>query len=234
MAPGDAIWTAERRGDPDSPVLAVFIHGGFWRAQYAADTIAPLAIRCAQAGYRSWNVEYPRVGMAGGGWPGTADAVRSAVLGAVAAADGRPLLVVGHSAGGHLALWVAGEVAVSEVVSLAGVCDMSPAASPGMGNGAVAEFLGTSTPDAALLAAASPIARLPIGVPALLIHGDADDRVPIAQSRAYLAAARAAGDRCELAELPGVDHFALIDPDGPAWPLIEARLAARAAARQQV
>jgi acetyl esterase/lipase len=221
----DPDWRAERAGDPDGPIVVVFIHGGFWRARYAADTIAPLARACAEADTRpwTWNIEYPRVGMPGGGWPGTALAVRSAVAAAVAQAGGRPVVLIGHSAGGHLALWAAREHSVAAAVSLAGVCDLEAAADAGLGNGAVLEFLGAD-PDADLYEAASPMARLPLGCPAVLIHGDADDVVPIEQSRAFRVAAHAAGDTCELHELPGGDHYEVIDPAGRALPVLHGLL----------
>jgi len=225
----EALWSAERFGDEDGPVVAVFVHGGFWRARWAADTIAPLARACAEAAPHPWvwNLEYPRVGMTGGGWPGTALAVREALGAAVEAATGRPVMVIGHSAGGHLALWAAHEHPVAAAVSLAGVCDLEEGVTTGIGNGAVLEFLG-ARPDSDLYAAASPIARLPLRSPALLIHGDADEDVPISQSRLYASAARAAGDECELHELPGGGHFEVIDPAGRAWPILSARLAALA------
>jgi acetyl esterase/lipase len=217
----DPDWSAERLGDQDGPVVAVFVHGGFWRARYAADTIRPLAESCAAQAPRPWvwNIEYPRVGMPGGGWPGTALAVRSAVGAAVAAADGRPVAVIGHSAGGHLALWSARECPVAGAAALAGVCDLESAADEGLGNGAVLEFLGAD-PDTDLYMAASPTARLPLRVKILLIHGDADDVVPPDQSREFHKAAVAAGDTCELHELPGGDHFEVIDPQGRGSPLL--------------
>jgi acetyl esterase/lipase len=224
-AGGDPDWSAERLGDPGGPVVAVFIHGGFWRARYAADTIAPLAQACADGDPSpwTWNIEYPRVGMPGGGWPGTALAVRSAVAAAVAQADGRPVVLIGHSAGGHLALWAAGEQPVTAVVSLAGVCDLEAGADEAIGHGAVLEFLGAD-PDADLYGAASPIARLPLRRRILLVHGDADDVVPIEQSRTFQTAAVAAGDTCALHELPGGDHFEVIDPAGRGWPAVRALL----------
>jgi acetyl esterase/lipase len=221
-------WSADRLGPDDGPALVVFIHGGFWRARFDAAAIVELARACGEAGFSTWNIEYPRVGMPGGGWPGTGRSVRAAVTAALTAAGERPVMLVGHSAGGHLALWAAGELPVAEVVSLAGVCDLRAAAAAGLGDGAVAELLGP-VPDDDVFGQASPLDRLPLGVPALLVHGDADDRVPIDQSRAYLAAARAAGDRCELVELPGADHFELVDAGGRAWPLIAEHLAALAA-----
>jgi acetyl esterase/lipase len=221
----EALWRAERFGDVDGPVVAVFVHGGFWRARWAADTIAPLARACAAAAPHPWvwNIEYPRVGMAGGGWPGTAVAVRDALGAAVTAAAGRPVVVIGHSAGGHLALWAAAHHPVATAVSLAGVCDLEEGVTTGIGNGAVLEFLGAG-PDSGLYGAASPIARLPLGSPSLLIHGDADEDVPVSQSRSFERAARAAGDDCELHELPGGGHFEVIDPEGRAWPILSGRL----------
>ncbi|MGZ4246610.1 MAG: alpha/beta hydrolase family protein [Solirubrobacteraceae bacterium] len=226
----ETTWTAERFGAADGPVVAVFVHGGFWRARYAADTIAPLARACAASEPRPWvwNIEYPRVGRSGGGWPDTALAVRDALGAAVTAAAGRPVAVIGHSAGGHLALWAAHEHPVATAVSLAGVCDLEEGATTGIGNGAVLEFLGAA-PDSDLYAAASPIARLPLGCRALLIHGDADEDVPVSQSRLFDKAARAAGDDCELHELPGGDHYEVIDPGGRAWPILSERMASLAA-----
>jgi acetyl esterase/lipase len=223
----EASWSAERFGDSDGPMVAVFVHGGFWRARWAADTIAPLARACAAADPHPWvwNLEYPRVGMVGGGWPGTAIAVRDALRAAVDAAAGRPVVVVGHSAGGHLALWAAAHHPVAAAVSLAGVCDLEEGVTTGIGNGAVLELLGAA-PDSDLYAAASPIARLPLGSPILLIHGDADEDVPVSQSQRFASAARAAGDDCELHELPGGGHFEVIDPAGRAWPILSGRLAA--------
>jgi acetyl esterase/lipase len=218
-------WTADRLGDQGGPVLVVFVHGGFWRARYGADTIAPLAEACAAQAPAPWvwNIEYPRIGMDGGGWPGTAEAVGDAVTAALKDAAGRPVVLVGHSAGGHLALWAAGEHPVTDVVSLAGITDLRSAARAGLSRGAVYELLGRE-PSNELYAAASPIERLPLGVPSLLIHGDDDENVPIDQSRSYLAAAVAAGDTCELRELPGAEHFEVIDPAGRAWPILRDRL----------
>jgi acetyl esterase/lipase len=218
-------WTAERLGHPQGELLVVFIHGGFWRARFGAEWIARLAEACAaELSSEVWNLEYPRVGMAGGGWPGTALAVREAVAEAAQTAGERPLVLVGHSAGGHLALWAARSVPAALVVSLAGVLDLEAGAHERIGEDAVAQFLGARPhEDPARYAEASPL-RLPLGSPMLLIHGDADQRVPVQHSRSFSAAARAAGDECDVCELAGGDHFEVVDPEGRAWPIVRARL----------
>ena len=110
-------------------------------------------------------------------------------------------------------------------MSLAGVCDLETGAREGIGDNAVAQFLGAEPDeDPARYAEASPIRRLPLDVPVLLIHGDADDRVPLSQSQDFLAAAQAAGDECRLSVLPGGDHFELVDPAARAWPIVLERL----------
>ena len=208
--------------------VAVLLHGGFWRARFTRSTMAALAVDLADRGWATWNVEYRRTGN-GGGVPETLDDVRAAVavLAQVPAPlDLRRVVIVGHSAGGQLGLCVAGEPLVSAVVALAGVCDLEAAFVEGIGEGAAAEFMGAAPaqrPDAYRLA--DPLAQIPAGVPVLLVHGDADRRVPVSQSRRYAQRAAAAGDeRCELMELAGVDHFALIDPRTETWAATAARL----------
>lgn len=220
------------RGGP-APVV-VLVHGGFWRAPYRRDLMSGLAHDLAGRGWAAFNIDYCRVGDAGGGWPGTLADVAAAVdhlagLAGPAELDLARVLAVGHSAGGQLALWLAGRpglpasapgaapaVRVSAAVSQAGVCDLVSGAD--LGRGAARELLGGAPeqlPERYLLA--SPQARLPLGVPGLLVHGDADDRVPVTQSRGYAAAAAEHGERVELVELAGVGHFEHLDPGHPAW-----------------
>src|SRR4051794_32633003 len=206
--------------------VAVVLHGGFWREQHSLDLTDDLARDLARRGWAAWNIEYRRVGeRSGGGWPVTLEDVAAAidVLGALdAPLDLGRVVAIGHSAGGHLALLAAGRAApgvrLAGVVSQAGVTDLVEADRLGLGEGAPAEVLGgpaAEAPDA--YAAASPVERVPLGVPALLVHGDADERVPVAQSTAYAQAARAADDEVELVVRPGEGHFVHIDPAAEAW-----------------
>lgn len=217
----------------------VLLHGGFWRARYGLDLMRPLAGAVVAAGLAAADVEYRRVGQAGGGYPGTLADV-AAALDLLATVPGLGALVlVGHSAGGQLALWGAGRHRLpagatgarpaarpAAVVSLAGVCDLAEAARAETGAGAVPDLLGGMPDDVPeRYATASPVMLVPLGVPTLLVHGDADDRVPVEQSRRYARRAAAAGDAVELVELPGVGHREVIDPATPAWREVARRLA---------
>jgi acetyl esterase/lipase len=196
--------------------VAVLLHGGFWRARYTLALMRAIATDLARRGWATWNAEYRRVD-AGGGVPETLDDVAAAVRALPVA--GSRVVAIGHSAGGQLALWLAGTGLVSAAVSLGGVCDLRDGARLGVGKGAVDAFVGDAD-----LGLADPMQRLPTGVPQLLVHGDLDDDVPVELSRRYADAARAAGDRCELLELPGVGHFEPIDPRTEAWSQVVAAL----------
>jgi acetyl esterase/lipase len=210
----------------------VLIHGGYWRRRYRLDLMRRLAADLNARGFAVWNIEYRRMDMAGGGWPGTFEDV-SAALDAVTGLDGGavdPARVglVGHSAGGHLALWAAhraarsGQVSPAVVVSLAGVCDLETAARLGLSNGAVPELLGGEPDDLPeVYRQADPMALAPLGVPQLVAHGTADEDVPIELSQRY---AEAAGREATLLTLPGADHMDMITPDTAAWARIAEEL----------
>lgn len=229
---------AELVASPQASALkpvAVLLHGGFWRARFDRSAMAAIAVDLARRGWASWNVEYRRVGTGGGPLEAVTD-VRAAIAHLERVHDQLDLdriVVIGHSAGGQLALCAtgaltesaAGQPRANAVVSLAGVCDLETAARERIGEDATVQFMG-GTPDEVpeLYAAADPLRRLPTGASVLLVHGDRDGRVPLAQSRAYLRAAQNEGERCELLELAGVDHFDVIDPRTGAWGAVAGRL----------
>jgi acetyl esterase/lipase len=213
----------------------VLVHGGFWRDRYRRDLMVPLAEDLADRGFASWNVEYRRVGPTGGGVPATLEDLAAVTDGLVDLTRTEPIdlarvSVVGHSAGGHLALWVAGRHRLPAGATGAGprlvpcaVVGQAPVASlrdgPALGDGAIADFVGGTPeqhPDRYALA--DPIGLVGHGVPTLLVHGEADDVVPVEQSERYEAAASAAGDPVRLVRLPG-DHDAVIDPSDELWTL---------------
>ncbi len=222
--------------------VAVIIHGGFWRDHRELDMVEDLAVDLAGRGWATWNLEYGRVG-GRGGWPTTLIDVAAGIDAVADAAEDHGLdparvVVVGHSAGGHLALWSAARAGLPAeapgadpvvvpvgVVSLAGVGDLDAAARDDLGDGAATGFLGGDPAGVpGRYAWASPATRLPLGVPQVLAHGDADAHVPVAHARDYAAAATAAGDRVTLLEFAGADHFTVIDTTSPVWDRIVAAL----------
>ncbi len=228
-----------RESDKPAPV-AVVLHGGFWKHRYGRSLNEPLCRDLAARGWAAWNVEYRRVGgRAGGGWPGTFADVAAAVDELAVLAREVPLdlgrvVTIGHSAGGHLALWAAARpglpdgspgagpaVTVTHAVAQAGVSDLVEAARLDRGGGAVRRLLGGLPEERReAYALGSPLARLPLGVPQLLVHGEEDDTVPAALSRRYAEAAAAAGDEVELVALPGVGHYEHLDPASEAWKIV--------------
>lgn len=212
------------------PPVVCLLHGGFWRMPYGRDELGAVASDIAARGYAVWNIEYRRLGAPGGGWPGTLNDVASAVDHlATLAADGIELdlgrvVVVGHSAGGHLALWVSARkrhsffdaparVRPVAAAGLAAVADLARTWAIGAGSGAVNELIGGG-PDqhADRYAAASPIELLPLGARQLVIHGNKDEALPADLSRGYAAAAKAAGDDVAYVELPDAGHMDFLDP----------------------
>ncbi|MCW2885396.1 MAG: alpha/beta hydrolase [Streptosporangiaceae bacterium] len=228
--------------------LVVIVHGGFWRAEYDRTHTGPMADALASVGHVVAVPEFRRSGSPGGGWPGTFDDVAAAfdALGGLVepyGADPARVVWVGHSAGGHLALWAAARHRLptgsrwhaagrpAGVVSLAGCGSLELCDAWGLDDGAAAALMGGSAADVPeRYAVADPAALLPLGVPVTLVHGTRDDRVPVEMSREYAARAARAGDSVTLAELPGVEHFGLIDPLSPAWPHVLAAVTAVTAA----
>lgn len=209
--------------DPDGSEacrgLAVLVHGGYWRASFDASLMAAVADDLRRNGWAVANIEYRRGGN-GGGWPATGADVGSAIA-AISASSWRernagPLIGIGHSVGGQLVLLAADQM--DAVVALAPVTDVARTYRERLGEDAAAEFFGISPEeDPALYESASPISRLPLAVPALVVHGGADRRVPVSHSMDFVARARAAGDHVDFDSPHDLDHLAAIDPGTRSW-----------------
>ncbi|MFB9311636.1 alpha/beta hydrolase family protein [Nocardioides plantarum] len=202
--------------------LVVVIHGGFWRAEYAADLGQPLAASLAEEGWAAWNLEYRRVGN-GGGAPETFDDVAAGIEKvADLGVDTSTVVTLGHSAGGHLATWAAARgrydwpdtVKVTHVVSQAGVLDLVASEEEGLGGGAARMLLGHQPTVAD--ERYDPAQQLPLDVPLWCVHGGDDTIVPLTQSVDYVERATAAGATAEVVEVDG-DHFTVIDVSSDAW-----------------
>lgn len=214
--------------------LVIVVHGGFWESQYDLGLMVPVCEALAREGVSTWNVEYRRVGDPGGGWPGTfldvgagADHLRT-----IAPAQGLDVgrvVTVGHSAGGQLALWLAGRrwimggelqvpspLKVHGAVALAGIVDLRRGYELGLAP--VAGLMGGSPVEVpARYDTGDPASLIPLAVPQVLVHGTADPVVPESLSAQYARAAKSRGDEVRFVPLPGTGHFELIDPSTPAW-----------------
>jgi acetyl esterase/lipase len=218
--------------------VAIVLHGGCWRARYDIGHTRAFADALRREGFAVWSLEYRRVGNPGGGWPGTfldvasgADYLRS--LAASRPLDLERVAAVGHSAGGHLAFWLAARrglggaseirgacdpLPIAGVVSLAGVTDLRRAVAERVCDTMAAELLGGGPKEAeARYAEASPIERLPLGVPQRLVTGALDAVVPPAFGDDYVARARAEGDDASHTLVEGAGHFELIAPPTEAF-----------------
>ncbi|WP_344865460.1 alpha/beta hydrolase [Planomonospora alba] len=197
-----------------APVAAV-LHGGYWRSVWGADLMDALCADLAGRGLAVWNLEYRRPDRHG--WAATTEDVAAGIALAAGEASG-PLVVIGHSAGGQLALRAAADDdRVSLAVSLAGVLDLVEGDRRRLSAGAVAAALGGPAEEAPeVYARSSPLERLPLKVPQLVVQGGGDDPDLVDLGRRYARAARAAGDDVTYLEMSG-DHFDVIDPASPIW-----------------
>ncbi|WP_305091857.1 S9 family peptidase [Prescottella sp. R16] len=221
---------------PENPVaepvpVVMVIHGGYWSGKYHLNLGTAFSVELARSGVAVWNVEYRRLG-AGGRWPEMSSdivAALDALAGPVADASPVPLdldrvRVVGHSAGGQLAIWLAGQhdttVRPELFVSQAGALDMASAGERGRRIDYIEDLFGVpfdADPD--LYRSGSPQHRLPIGVPVAVLHGTEDAQVPAKVASRYHDAAVAAGDPVRLHLIDGEDHFAFLDPNTVSWKL---------------
>lgn len=205
--------------------VVVFIHGGFWRAAFDLTHARPLCSALAKRGYAVWSLEYRRLGMPGGGWPGTLEDVRAAAshlrdLGKKHPLDFDRIVAAGHSAGGQLALWLAAqnELPLKGVTSLAGVADLRLGFDLNLSRGVVGEFLGGSPAEVPeRYAMASPIELLPMSVPQRIVHGTADTVVPYEIGLKFAKSS----SNAELITLEGTGHSEVIDPGSKEWPIVE-------------
>jgi acetyl esterase/lipase len=195
------------------------IHGGFWRAKYNLEHAGHLCEALRIAGFATFNIEYRRVGNPGGGWPGTFDDIRSAYRFVLQSAerfsvDANHVAVMGHSAGGQLALCLAGhEASLQRAISLAGAIDLKKCFDLHLSNDAVAEFLGGKPEQVPDHYHEADPAELKINhAKQWILHGDVDDTVPVSISRDYVAAKKKKGEAVEWFDIAGCGHFELIDP----------------------
>jgi len=208
--------------------LVINIHGGFWRAKYSLDHAGHLCAALTAKGLATANLEYRRVGNEGGAWPGTFEDIRSAYQFLVQNAgkhrlDARRVVVMGHSAGGQLALCLAAhESSVTRVISLAGVVDLRRTLELHLSNDAVVEFLrGTPTEVPDHYREADPMQLSMPHTRQWLIHGTNDDTIPPEFRRNYVAAKKKQHEDVQLTEIANADHFDLIDPRSKAWIQVE-------------
>lgn len=234
------VWRPDGKG-PFPTVL--MIHGGCWRSSLSNLHIMDYAAEdLRQRGIAVWNIEYRGADRPGGGYPGTFQDVNAAADALVARGKTWGLrtdriVVLGHSAGGQLALWLGARAKlpkasplrdrrrldVAWVVSLGGLPDLSTA-QEGCGDKAVERLLaGSTNPDR--LSDTSPARLLPSPTPRILIHGQLDDTSPPAQGKAYVGQARAANDiRAWTYAIAGEGHVEEIAPGSRTWAAVAAGL----------
>jgi acetyl esterase/lipase len=212
----------------------VLFHGGWWGPKYGADSLDGAAADLSTRGWAVWNVEYRRLTL-GGGYPETLTDAAAAIdyLATLEGAGTERVVAVGHSAGGHLAVWSAGRtklpagapgggpvVKLAGAISLAGVLDLSAAAREKVGNGAAIDLMGGGPDEYAdRYALADPALQVPIPAIVRCVHSRSDDRVPFAASVAYAQAASAVGQDALLLEVEG-SHFSIADTSSAAWPTV--------------
>jgi len=221
------------------PVI-VLIHGGCWKAEYDIAHIRKLAAAFTAEGFATWTLEYRRVGDPGGGWPGTFDDAANGadfLIGLTGRFDLDPdrVILAGHSAGGHLAIWLANRperwpagLRPSAVLALAPAADLVYLHQNGVCQEAVNDLMdGSPGQHPQRYQMASGTSRLPLPIPQYIVLGKYDDDwTPV--GRRYIEAARQAGNAPHVIEADESGHFEMIDPDSSTWRLVLG--AARAAA----
>lgn len=227
-------------GDVTGTPVVVLVHGGYWGAAYDRSLQDAVAADLVASGWAVWNIDYRSVGN-GGGYPQTFDDVAAACdllveVGAGRGLDTSRVALVGHSAGGTLALWAAARHRLPAdapgaaprlrpvaAVSQAGINDLVSGAEQGLGDDAVAALLAARPDDDpdGIYAVTSPQALLPLGIPTLVVTGDADTVVPPGQTSLYAQAATAVGDPVQLQIVAGEGHFEHLDPSSQVWSVVK-------------
>lgn len=232
--------------------LVVVIHGGCWQSAYGVDHVRPLAAALTREGYATWAIEYRRLGDPGGGWPGTFEDADAALAHVRVLAAAHPLdpdrtVLLGHSAGGHLALWLASRAnlpaasafsapaapQVRGVVALAAITDLVRyGEGEGSCNASVHPLMGGKLDDVPeRYVQVDPVRLVPPASPVRLVIGAVDPIVPRAQAETYEAWASRAGADVKIVSVPGAGHFDVIAPFAPAWHSVRNAVRALAAAR---
>ena len=240
------LWLPPSSSREPYPVV-VLIHGGCWRADLPGpELVAILADDLRNQGAAVWSLTYRRVGHPGGGYPGTFRDVADGVahlreMATKYKLDVTRAVVTGHSAGGHLALWVAAQeriplgsplkgdqlVNFKAVVGIAAIPDLAHFARAGAhacGENTVAQLVDEATRKNAPFRDTSPSEMLPLGVKQILIHGVFDGIVPPAIGLRYQVQAKAKGENIELIALENAGHFELVAPWTPAGKIVAATI----------
>jgi len=224
-------------GEATAKALVVLIHGGYWFRGFGADLIAAAATDLRSAGFVTWNIEYRRTGGTGGGFPSTFADVANAIdhIPRLPLEREYPVALVGHSAGGHLAVWAASRtqktpggssaVKITHAYALSAVLDLEEAERKKLGNAAATLLMGgpaSQFPKRYDLG--DPTRLVPASCPVSAIHAAEDDIVPISQSRSYVEANNAAGGEATFQKVPG-NHLDMVRPDSASWKAVRQGLA---------
>ena len=200
----DQFFERYQRAESQGPLI-IAIHGGFWKPEHDREHMRPLAEALGEKGFHVLLAEYRRI-------PGDPDAAINDIHRIMSTLFPASFILLGYSAGGHLALITAPyRFQVEAIIALAPVTDMERTEREELGEGAVAQWLGTPAADRGDL---NPIIDTSLEIPIRILHGTGDERVPITHSRDYVTAMQAAGVDAQLHELAGLGHFELMDPSG--------------------
>jgi len=229
---------------PGPHPVAIVLHGGCWVSAFAGlENSRPLADALRQSGVATWNVEYRRVDNPGGGWPGTFDDVAAAAdylreIAPTYQLDLDRVVAIGHSAGGHLALWLAARPRLPEdavlyrprplllrgAVSLGGPGDLAAARvhlSGPCGSDVVSRLLGGGPEEVPeRYREGSPVELLPLGVPQIFITGEDDSVVPGRFADDYQRVAAGRGDSVDHRVVENAAHHEYMSPNSVAWPVV--------------